>query len=110
MKVLNPYRCESCKFYFRNFCDSEKEVWNKCNIGSCQIDLNRGILIDRVGCASHSDLQSERDKVIQELWDWVEGDDNELDRPAKYKGDYVHASGRLRKKLLELRQQAGEPL
>ena len=51
--------------------------------------------------------QSEREKVLDELWAWTEGDDNELDRHATHKGDYVHPSGRLRKKIAELR--AGEP-
>lgn len=48
-------------------------------------------------------IRSEQKRVLDELDKWCTPEDNELDRPAKYKGDYVHASGRLRKKIESLR-------
>ena len=52
--------------------------------------------------------QQVRQKVLDELDRWCTPEDNELDRPAKHKGDYVHASGRLRKKIETLRKNDGE--
>jgi hypothetical protein len=45
-----------------------------------------------VGCASHSDFQSERDKVLDELTKWMKG---RYDLPA------------LKEKIVELRQAGG---
>jgi|WetSurMetagenome_2_1015567.scaffolds.fasta_scaffold398758_1 hypothetical protein len=57
-------------------------------------------ILDEVRC---NDFQNQREKVLDELERWCKPEDNELDRPATKKGDYVHASGRLLKKIKELR-------
>jgi hypothetical protein len=66
---MNQYRCETCRFRFPGT-DHDK----------CPEDLNNsdargrgafyeGIFwfVDHCGCASHSDFQNQRDKVLDEL-------------------------------------------
>ena len=58
---MNQYRCETCN----------RRVGaggiNDCPIGiPHHLDAPRVWLIEKIGCASHSDFQSERDKVMDE--------------------------------------------
>ena len=53
-----------------------------------------------------AELRKERGKILDELFEWVKPEeDNELDRPAKYKGDPIHPSGRLKKKIKAMRDK-----
>jgi hypothetical protein len=52
---------------------------------------------------SKNERAAEREKVLDELERWCKPEDNELDRHATKKGDCVHPSGRLLKKIAELR-------
>jgi len=65
----NQYRCETCKkehhyadMGYRSqvlICEGEELSINCENFTECR------------GCASHSDFQSERDKVLDDLTEWV---------------------------------------
>lgn len=89
---MNQYRCETCKNEDCPFGIEAKY--------SIRIIPN---IMEKVGCASHSDFQNQREKVLDELEQWCKPEDNELDRHATKKGDYVYPSGRLLKKIKELR-------
>jgi hypothetical protein len=90
---MNQYRCETCKnrkgVYDIPFCD----CWDK-KIPITKYGMD---LISHIGCSSHSDFQSERDKVLDILDEWLNSDDH----LSLYKWE-------VREKIRELRQ-AGEP-
>jgi len=102
---MNQYRCETCKnrkgVYDIPFCD----CWDKkipitkygmdliSHIGCTKYGMD---LISHIGCSSHSDFQSERDKVLDILDEWLNSDDH----LSLYKWE-------VREKIRELRQ-AGE--
>lgn len=46
-----------------------------------------------------------QESVLMELETWCKPEDNDLDLPAKHKGDCIHASGKLRKKIQEIRER-----
>ena len=64
---MNQYKCETCKhreditdaFYNTIWCKKHDEAINPSTI-------------NLVGCASHSDFQSERDTVLERLHIWFE--------------------------------------
>jgi len=98
---MNHYRCETCKHRWGN---------DKCPIkltdiyGGTNIYKELKYVIDSCGCASHSDFQSERDKVLDELERWIpESAATVIDGhiPIIWVDD-------LKEKLKELRQKAGE--
>ena len=55
---MNQYRCETCKNY------EDDDGKSACNIREEWISTDVWNWIKVVGCASHSDFQSERDKII----------------------------------------------
>lgn len=74
---MNQYRCETCKFISRPYDYAECRNWNKCSVLNGEIDVNRLILIDAVGCVSHSNFKSEREvKELfrKEIGKWKEED------------------------------------
>ena len=64
---MNQYRCETCEKYtetpYLSFCDG---LAFRDNLDSVDKEYIKE-WIERVGCASHSDFQSERDKVLDEF-------------------------------------------
>ena len=87
---MNPYRCETCKMNKRT----------ECPAFCCE-----KFMINLVGCASHSDFQSERDKVLDELLVWVKKnnvnhEDSDGDRLP------VIVTGKIMNKIAELRTAA----
>ena len=54
---MNQYRCETCNHKDNGWC----ELLNRI------LYFNESDFISEVGCASHSDFQSERDKMLDEL-------------------------------------------
>ena len=58
---MNQYRCETCKNY------EDDDGKSACNIREEWISTDVWNWIKVVGCASHSDFQSERDKVLEAL-------------------------------------------
>jgi hypothetical protein len=57
--MTSQYRCETCKFHNDIPGAIFAKVWcDKCNSGV----IPNGFIL--VGCASHSDFQSEREKVL----------------------------------------------
>jgi len=76
---MNQYRCETCKYRWNlpkgNLCPFQKEeVYYKLK-EEVFIPSGTDLFTSIVGCASHSDYQSERDKVLDELDkrcdDWI---------------------------------------
>ena len=59
---MNQYRCETCKNCSKNPNDDYF-----CLVTNDEIDFTDFNHTARVGCASHSDFQNERDKVLDEL-------------------------------------------
>jgi hypothetical protein len=89
---MNQYRCETCqKRAGKLICNT---FVNEANGDISGVLWSTSI----IGCASHSDFQSERDKVLDELQRWGMG----------YYGYEVNVAT-LQAKIKELRQQAGEP-
>jgi hypothetical protein len=60
---MNQYRCETCTHYDD---DDERAA---CNVREEWISNDVWNWINVVGCASHSDFQSKRDKVLDEFID-----------------------------------------
>jgi hypothetical protein len=97
---MNQYRCETCT--------NLKCIWNHENPHAYSGIFPKrkktlaaawaNNFMVKVGCASHSDFQSERDTVLDELQRWGMG----------YYGYEVNVAT-LQAKIKELRQQAGEP-
>jgi hypothetical protein len=62
---MTPYRCETCKFLTK-----EPVEWGfdpYCHI-SVPIKLDNWEWVKRWGCASHSDFQNQREKVLDEFY------------------------------------------
>jgi hypothetical protein len=99
---MNQYRCETCTKQGCHY-HPNNNYWK---------DLSNGLLhffydsIDNVGCASHSDFQSEQDKVLEKLEGWVE---SELKKDYTIEDIRQYGFSSVLVKLEELRQQAGEP-
>jgi hypothetical protein len=61
---MNQYRCETCGYY-------QTHHINMCDIVERLLNAGEITLISKIGCASHSDFQSERDKLAElEQWAW----------------------------------------
>jgi hypothetical protein len=133
---MNQYRCETCKNHiyeretYCDFCIAKPLI-------KYRIVPNEMYIINHLGCASHSDFQSERDTIFEmcqqrgiELSDLHEKCDNlelELSQVSQSERDKVldeilkfsaaYSQGlpgfiyvyNLEEKIAELRQQAGEP-
>ena len=98
---MNPYRCETCSYH-----PLHGKIL-KCPYDGAGIDeqiyytLKEEMRLPRaaelftsiVGCASHSDFRSERDKVLDILDEWLNSDDH----LSLYKWE-------VREKIRELRQ------
>ena len=58
---MNQYRCETCK--------NRKTIYGEyaCEVVSRKMTKCFYEWVTKVGCASHSDFQSERDKMLDEL-------------------------------------------
>jgi hypothetical protein len=102
---MNQYRCDNgCKYFEQHYC-------NFLHDRLANIEI---VHIERVGCASHSDFQSEREKVLELLrLKYVEF----LNHPCPELADkYKHCCDAdwcglctLDEVLAELRQQQGDP-
>jgi len=101
---MNQYRCDTCKWQDKFLKENElgidhpylctKDSKTKTTLSGCRTVTNETReYLAIVGCASHSDFQSERDKVLDELTEWMKG---RYDLPS------------LKEKIAELRQKAGE--
>jgi hypothetical protein len=66
---MNQYRCETCKFFgkppnlrgYYGYCDIIDTKENSRELTEEEIKIH-----SNMGCASHSDFQSERDKVLED--------------------------------------------
>jgi hypothetical protein len=115
---MNQYRCETCTKQGCHY-HPNNNYWK---------DLSNGLLhffydsIDNVGCASHSDFQSERETLHLSSSDLLLIAHDEWKRREERKHQHDHISwvngwisGFLtsrkfvQEKIVELRQQAGEP-
>ena len=66
---MNQYRCDNgCKYFEQHYC-------NFLHDRLANIEI---VHIERVGCASHSDFQSERDKVLDIVADIINNRITEL--------------------------------
>ena len=93
---MNQYRCDNgCKYFEQHYC-------NFLHDRLANIEI---VHIERVGCASHSDFQSERDKVLDEFKNWVIHDMVFCDSIG---ADHMFSHECILDKIAELRQ-AGEP-
>jgi hypothetical protein len=54
---MNQYRCETCKNIDCVFAEKWRTTWHS----------DMYYFINKMGCASHSSFQSERDKVLDEV-------------------------------------------
>ena len=105
---MNQYRCETCKHYH----DETKDQYGMCYAESAHREAMYNNTYDHVvkyGCASHSDFQSERDRLLDELITHYkkvieDGKGVTYNHPINYQWMY----GGVVKYLEELRQ-AGEP-
>ena len=71
---MDEYRCETCK---DNSCEFHKSKKSISYMGSPITGIVHDFTLQK-GCASHSDFQSERDKVLdkwQILRDWLQSAD-----------------------------------
>ena len=103
---MNQYRCETCKFLIKDPVDWGFDPY--CHI-SVPIKLDNWEWVKRWGCASHSDFQNQREKVLNELIAHYkkvieDGKGVTYNHPITYQWMY----GGVVKHLEELRQ-AGEP-
>jgi hypothetical protein len=57
---MNQYRCETCKNHV------EDNGFQRCKFIKGWVEPDEYYLITEIGCASHSDFQSERDKDLNE--------------------------------------------
>ena len=107
---MNQYRCETCKNY------EDDDGKSACNIREEWISTDVWNWIKVVGCASHSDFQSERDKVLDvggileslcktDLY-WYNKGVTEGEDVGKCRGKDCNYCGRYNEKL---RHRAGEP-
>jgi hypothetical protein len=66
---MNPYQCVTCT---KSDCENHRatEMYYRCyNNSLADTILDNQRVISKVGCASHSDFQSERDKVLVYSWE-----------------------------------------
>jgi hypothetical protein len=98
MTDQNKYRCETCGYYQTHHIKS-------CDLIERMLDTGEIALISKLGCASHSDFQSERDKVLDELDTYL---DVELERASQFNAMRNFALLEVKRKIKEPRQQAGE--
>jgi len=109
---MNQYRCETCKFYDNRGIDGFG-IWCK----PMQVpeahwfrrhDLN-GMEMENItkiiGCASHSDFQSDREKVLDEFKNWIIHDLVFCDSIG---ADHMFSHELILDKIDKLRQKAGE--
>ena len=94
---MNQYRCETCKnrkgVYDIPFCD----CWDK-KIPITKYGMD---LISHIGCASHSDFQSERDTVLERLHIWFENYCEGNEDPDLWMA-FLHVERTLRQKCKEV--------
>ena len=63
---MNQYRCETCNQYrCDNGCKHNDNYY--CELLKCRISFSEISVFEQFGCASHSDFQSGRDKVLDIL-------------------------------------------
>jgi hypothetical protein len=107
---MNQYRCETC-----NHLASDRR--NYCNFLKNEIHSSPLIFIELCGCASHSDFQSERDKVLDELITYAESCRSENESRGRLEHDEIIiaalagaalAFAGMKDKIKELRRE-GEP-
>ena len=89
----HPQRCETCTKQLCHF-HPNNNYWKNLSNGYLHFFYDATNLL---GCASHSDFQSERDKMLDILDEWLNSDDH----LSLYKWE-------VREKIRELRQ-AGSP-
>jgi len=91
---MNQYRCETCK--------NRKTIYGEyaCEVVSRKMTKCFYEWVTKVGCASHSDFQSERDAVPERLHIWFENYCEGNEDPDLWMA-FLHAERTLR--------QAGEP-
>jgi len=91
---MNQYRCETCK--------NRKTIYGEyaCEVVSRKMTKCFYEWVTKVGCASHSDFQSERDAVLERLHIWFENYCEGNEDPDLWMA-FLHAERTLR--------QAGEP-
>jgi len=99
---MNQYRCETCEHMKTHTSKGGLPFEERCEVSGYpprdKIFENK---LACVGCASHSDFQSERDKVLERLHIWFENycEGNE---EADLWMAFIHAER-------TLRQQQGDP-
>jgi hypothetical protein len=101
----HPQRCETCKKY--DDCPVMSLIKAKRIKSDIPLISAAIIITPEIGCASHSDFQSEREKVLDELIDHCES-------VATIGDNMYHLVGwvpiqAIRYKAKELQQKAGEP-
>jgi hypothetical protein len=97
--------------FYSHLCEIDAKVSHlfEEGYGDTNYKDDKVILVDLLKYPNEQDIRKdEREKVLDELDTWCTPEDNELDRPAKHKGDYIQASGRLRKKIQLLRTKPEE--
>src|SRR5512138_2903058 len=69
--------------------------------------MRKDFRFNRPRCCQEKDVNDAamkaRNGLLDELDEWASSDDPEINRPAKRKGDPIHPSGRLRRKLESMR-------
>ena len=105
---MNQYRCETCM--------NLKCIWNHENPHAYSGIFPKrkktlaaawaNNFMVKVGCASHSNFQRERDKVLDELDMYLDG---ELERASQFNAMGTFALLEVKRKIKGLRQKAGEP-
>jgi len=88
---MNQYSCQNCKR------EHNAHLCVYCAIRLSEYDKE---FLEVVGCASHSDFQSERDKVLDIICEWLRYNDP--------KGLYHYIKNELRQKVGELQYQCGD--
>lgn len=84
---MNQYRCETCKF-------KDYDIEHICTYKGSTVMTDRTIRFIAVrGCASHSDFQSEREMVLDELCKTCQFCDDRFD---EYCGNCVVESARVK--------------
>jgi len=92
---MNQYRCETCKNYDKFF-SSCKLTWYKESIVGKKETIHPIIkresewLINQVGCASHSNFQSEWDKM-NKLVAWLYEEGMKFEKECDTEDDYKDA-------------------
>jgi hypothetical protein len=91
---MNQYRCdETCN----------KKGTERCPIEFSTVEREAERVSETCGLVCHSDFQSERDKVLDELYNWYKEKDKII------LSDHRIPLWELEHKIAELQQQAGDP-